>query len=270
MSLQNYPSILQAIGLTALVVLLLQFLTLFLFVTTESILPRTAIFLLGYVSSMGLSIWLGNRFRMAKGAERLPFFQEIDLKIAFIITIATFTLNIGLISPITDFIPVSDSIKLTLKQNLSVVDGYMFLAIVFGAPFFEEYLFRGIMLDGLLKNYRPAIAIGICSLLFGLMHLNPLQFVSAGLGGIFLGWIYFRTKNLIYCMLIHLVINLTGFISIKQLGIDTIFEKGIIELYGGPRNAMLIVLVCLLIFTGCVYILNTQLNKKNSNYNRLW
>ena len=49
----------------------------------------------------------------------------------------------------------------------------MFIALVIAAPILEELIFRGIMLDGLLRIYSPTKAVIVSSLLFGLIHLNP-------------------------------------------------------------------------------------------------
>jgi len=88
-------------------------------------------------------------------------------------------------------------------------------------------------------------------------HVNPIQFVSATLGGLFLGWIYLKSKNLIYCMTIHLVINLTGFLMLRLVGIERVFEEGFIGLSGGMGNSIGIIIVALLIIAISFNQLNT-------------
>lgn len=77
------------------------------------------------------------------------------------------------------------------------------------APVFEEFLFRGVLLRGILfKGFSPAYAILISSALFALVHLNLLQGVHAFLLGVLLGGIYFKTGNFTIVVLGHMVSNL--------------------------------------------------------------
>lgn len=75
------------------------------------------------------------------------------------------------------------------------------------APVFEEVLFRGLLLPGLLKNYGPGRAILQSSLLFGLFHLNPGQALASALLGLLLGWVYWRTGSLLACIWLHFLNN---------------------------------------------------------------
>ena len=67
---------------------------------------------------------------------------------------------------------------------------WMIFPVVVIAPIFEEILCRDIILGGLLKRYQPWKAIIISALIFGILHMNPLQFVSATVMGILLGYIF--------------------------------------------------------------------------------
>jgi uncharacterized protein len=71
------------------------------------------------------------------------------------------------------------------------------------APFLEEMLFRGIMLRSFLQQYSRQRAFLYSAALFGLAHLNIYQFAIAFLGGIFLAWLYERTRSLWPCILLH-------------------------------------------------------------------
>lgn len=83
-------------------------------------------------------------------------------------------------------------------------------------PILEELLFRGAITDVLLKKYSPAKAILFSGLIFGIFHLNPVQVVSASLIGFLLGWIYYKTRSLIPCILIHVLNNsLSVYLSLK-------------------------------------------------------
>ena len=67
----------------------------------------------------------------------------------------------------------------------------------------EEFLFRGLILRGLLTKTGPVRAIMISALLFAVMHLNPWQMPAAFFLGIVFGWVYLRTRSLALCVFGH-------------------------------------------------------------------
>ena len=81
------------------------------------------------------------------------------------------------------------------------------------APLTEEILFRGIILKGLASRYSPTKAILISAILFSLFHLNPYQFFAAFVMGLFLGYLYFRMKSILPCILAHSFSNLLVVLS---------------------------------------------------------
>ena len=88
-----------------------------------------------------------------------------------------------------------------------------FLTILIAAPLLEEVFFRGILLEGFLKNYSPAKAITWSALIFGMVHLNPWQAIGATVDGLLIGWLYWRTNSLIPGLIIHMFNNLIGFFT---------------------------------------------------------
>ena len=77
------------------------------------------------------------------------------------------------------------------------------LAAAVLAPLLEELLFRGIVLRSFLRQYPRGRAIGLSALLFGLAHLNLVQFVVGTLLGLLLGWLYERTRSVWPGVLLH-------------------------------------------------------------------
>lgn len=75
------------------------------------------------------------------------------------------------------------------------------------APVTEEILCRGVILRGLLWRMRVRKAILISAVLFGALHLNPWQFISAGSLGVLFGWWYARTGSLLLCLGGHALVN---------------------------------------------------------------
>lgn len=75
------------------------------------------------------------------------------------------------------------------------------------APFFEEWLCRGIVLRGLLTQMRPAGAIVVSALFFAVLHMNPWQALPAFLLGLLFGYVYYKTGSLKLTMLMHCANN---------------------------------------------------------------
>lgn len=99
------------------------------------------------------------------------------------------------------------------------------LCIALLAPIFEEILFRGIITKSLLQEYRPGSAIVLSALIFGVVHLNPVQVVSACIIGLLLGWMYYKTASLIPCIAIHIINNsLSVYLTLKYPDMSTINE----------------------------------------------
>ena len=83
-----------------------------------------------------------------------------------------------------------------------------FLCVSIFAPFFEEWLCRGMILRGLLGNkVKPVWAIVISALFFAFIHLNPWQAVPAFLLGCLFGYVYYKTGSLKLTMLMHFANN---------------------------------------------------------------
>ncbi|EPT33995.1 CAAX protease self-immunity [Bacteroidetes bacterium oral taxon 272 str. F0290] len=84
--------------------------------------------------------------------------------------------------------------------------GLLSMAIV--APIVEEMLFRG-GIEGFLlrRGLRPAKAICLSALLFGLTHVNPAQVIFALFLGLIFGWLYYRTGSIIPSMAGHMLNN---------------------------------------------------------------
>ncbi|WP_353151264.1 CPBP family intramembrane glutamic endopeptidase [Chryseobacterium sp.] len=86
----------------------------------------------------------------------------------------------------------------------------MLIMTVIMAPVFEEIIFRGIIQKGLInKGVAPWKAILYAAVIFGVVHGNPWQFISAVLLGGILGLVYYKTKSLLMPILLHGFNNLT-------------------------------------------------------------
>ncbi len=71
----------------------------------------------------------------------------------------------------------------------------------------EELAFRGFILSGLARGGRLAIAVGISSLMFGIVHMIPQQAFNAALLGLVLGLLAIYSRSLLPAMAFHFCNN---------------------------------------------------------------
>ncbi len=83
------------------------------------------------------------------------------------------------------------------------------VVVVFLAPFFEELIFRKLILDRIGK-YGEKIAIILSAFAFGLLHQNLFQFFYAFGVGLVFGYIYMRTGKIRYSVILHMIVNFMG------------------------------------------------------------
>jgi uncharacterized protein len=92
----------------------------------------------------------------------------------------------------------------------------VFLKIAVLAPIIEESLFRGIIMHGLMKNYKSWYAILISGVLFSIFHLNPWQMTYTFFLGLFLGLLMVRSRSLPLCIIAHSINNIIVLYSITS------------------------------------------------------
>ncbi len=86
---------------------------------------------------------------------------------------------------------------------------FKILILVVLGPLMEELLFRKLLIDR-LRGYGERLAVLASALLFGLFHGNFAQFFYAfGLGLVF-GYLYLRSRQLRWSLLLHMFINFIG------------------------------------------------------------
>lgn len=82
----------------------------------------------------------------------------------------------------------------------------LLVQLVVIAPLFEEFWFRGIVMQS-LRPYGNGFAIFVSGLIFGLTHANFSQFFYASVLGICLGYIAVSTKSIITTTIMHAMFN---------------------------------------------------------------
>lgn len=124
-----------------------------------------------------------------------------------------FILDKGLDPLFEKFFPQSEeNYQRSLKSlGSSPVAGFLQACVL--APFIEEILMRGFLLDGLSKSFGEAIALLVSAFLFALLHFNMVQTLSAFICGIILGLLYLYTGSLFCCISAHAGYNTISYIT---------------------------------------------------------
>ena len=255
----NYPSIGQSwgiVGIAILTTVVFSPINLFL----NDFLGKSASFLIYYLLSMGVVFGIAHLMRKSSTGVNKYDFSLSSLKIMALVSISIIAIQTGIVLPLANLLPMPDAFK-QLFIELGNQKGILsFIAIVIAAPVLEELIFRGIILDGLLRRYSPVKSIIISSVLFGIVHLNPWQFIAAFLIGVFSGWVYYKTRKLTLSIIIHAVNNLVAFVGMHFSDAETSMDQTLIELYGGLTNMILIIVAAIIVSIVGVLLLRKDFN----------
>lgn len=254
-----YPSIKESIGIIGLLIGCMLLTCPILL--AESLIGKEATFLVYYVASMGIALYVILSQRKKHTVETAFHFEIENPAIVPFVMVATLGLEFGVAVPLVSLIPVPDWL-IEYVIEMSQKNGFFsFLVIVVAAPILEELLFRGIILDGFLKRYSPVKAILFSSFLFGFIHLNPWQFVAAGLTGVLIGWVYYRTRSLTLAIIIHMTNNLSAFLMNRISGETTAenVNHSLVEAYGDVTLVITITSLAILALAVSVFSLHRKM-----------
>ncbi|MBC7557636.1 MAG: CPBP family intramembrane metalloprotease [Chryseobacterium sp.] len=126
----------------------------------------------------------------------------------FIILVGSFILE----QPILDL--QNDLLNPNLKFHFIPANSfpvfYIILRFVKGcvfAPIIEELFFRGFIQRKLNKKYSFPISLFVASSLFSIQHFDLENLIPSFILGFILGYIYFKTKNIKYSIILHSASN---------------------------------------------------------------
>jgi membrane protease YdiL (CAAX protease family) len=129
---------------------------------------------------------------------------------AMAVIVSVATLAAAFITDITAKLlpPMPAFLEEAMKQLLDAPLWITLISVAVFAPFFEEWLCRGMIMRGLLGKMSPFAAISISAAFFAVIHLNPWQAIPAFILGLLFGLVYYKTGSLKLTMLMHCVNNI--------------------------------------------------------------
>jgi membrane protease YdiL (CAAX protease family) len=264
---QVYPNISQSFGIVGIIILsMLVFIP--VIIIGDKYIGEDIAFLIYSILTMGVPFLIVKHKKEKKNKLDNKSFDLTfgSYKIVGLIIMTLIAIQIGFIIPIVFSLPTPEFIEKIFMEIAGPNSIFSFISIVIAAPILEELIFRGIILDGLLKKYSPVKSIMISSFLFGIVHLNPWQFIGAMIIGIFSGWIYYKTGKLSLSIIIHMVNNGLAFLGVALTNPEDMINEQLIDTYGGGFPVFIIVTFgAIIIATTGILSLKTNLKSKDTH-----
>lgn len=196
----HYPNILQSFGLLVIYIGVTVIISMF----ATSVPSSLGTFVISLASG-GITLMLALIHKQAPVGYLFAGNRHSHFSTYILAALFSFSMVI-ILEPIIGLIPMPDWFKQILI-NLLKKDIFSFLTLSIIAPVMEELLFRKVLLSGLVKNYGETKGILWSAFFFALLHLNPWQGIGAFFIGIFLAWLYLRTRNIWLCIFVHFFNN---------------------------------------------------------------
>ena len=168
-------------------------------------------------------------------------------------------------------------ISITEIKNFNLSNFLNLILYTFSIGVFEEFIFRGWILNEFLENYGDSrkkvfISILLSSLIFGLIHFDNVlvvqeliytifQILNATAMGFLLGTIYFRTKNIWSVIFLHAFWDFSILLSEVGLIKDCTMQI--------TTNAVLIYYIYGIIITMLLWFIFSLILFKGSKVNKL-
>jgi len=157
---------------------------------------------------LALPIFAFLYFRQMKGQKRpsISAFKITDyVLVAALAVFADFAITYFIIGfNIVQYFPDYQVIMNGLGSSPVILQ---VVAVGIVAPVTEEFLMRGVVLNRLLGYMRVLPALLIQAALFGILHMNLLQGLYAGVLGLLLGYVYIKYGSLLMTIVFHITLN---------------------------------------------------------------
>lgn len=102
-----------------------------------------------------------------------------------------------------------------LMENVGLdgeVTPLLILYVVILGPISEELIFRGLTAGYASRIFRLWIVNVVQAILFGAMHMNPIQSIYAFVLGLVIGYLVLKSDSLLMGMIIHITFNASSFV----------------------------------------------------------
>lgn len=121
---------------------------------------------------------------------------------------------------VVDYIPRTTENEVTMQVlNLATEHSFILSLIIVSVfiPLVEELLFRGFFYDTIKLFANDIFAIIFTSVAFAIIHMELRQSIYALFAGLFLAYIKYKYKNIIYTIFLHAIMNCMTLVLVGQV-----------------------------------------------------
>lgn len=158
--------------------------------------------------------------------------KRVALKDYWLIFVASIALAVGLnhILMILDVAKYSPAYQEAVKVLYAPPFGQQLVYTGLLIPIVEELIFRGLVFK-VMRKWVPFVGTMILSaLLFGIYHGNLVQFLYAGICGLWLAYLYEKVGSILVPVVVHMCMNITS-CTMTEFGIFTWIFKNPVSIW---------------------------------------
>ena len=176
-----------------------------------------------------LAVWFSARREKLSHSLGMRKTKAVALPVALVAGIGMSCVLAFLMSLATQFLPsVMEEYNETMAASYNMQDFLLYtLAGVIGAPLIEELFFRHLVAGRLAVGLPRWAAILLSSVLFGLVHQHPVQWVYAGILGFMMACFYFAYDSIWVPVVFHAGFNsvsLLSYVDLSRLSYSEVVE----------------------------------------------
>jgi membrane protease YdiL (CAAX protease family) len=173
---KTYPNVVQSFGIAGIIVLIIILYSPVYFALINLIGIEASTLIYNFLVG-AIPFWMVYSIRKYNTNEKSFSFTLKNKRILPFIIPGTITLLFGIIIPVQDLIPIPERMEKLFITMGSEIGFWGFTLIVIVTPVFEELIFRGIMLNGLLQRYSPMKSILILGYFGIIIHFSNLYYL---------------------------------------------------------------------------------------------
>jgi membrane protease YdiL (CAAX protease family) len=137
------------------------------------------------------------------------------------------------------------------------------LVFVILLPALQEFVFRGVILNGLLKRYPANMALGATTMIAAAPYLYPTSIVLYLPVSFFLAWLYYRSRSLIFTYISNAMLSLIPLL----LNINEKYNASAFGKFSDLDGSISSFLAAIMVFWVVIIFFNKDILQSNSTIN---
>ncbi|HEY8955728.1 CPBP family intramembrane glutamic endopeptidase, partial [Chitinophaga sp.] len=135
------------------------------------------------------------------------------------------------------------------------------LVFILLIPAMQEFIFRGVILNGLLKKYPPTTSVVMASLMAVVPYIYPTSMLLFLPVTAFLSWLYYRSRSLTFTFLSNALLSFIP-LAVNFGRAETVIKPAVIAT---SPDSMTWLAVALLVFWVGIIFFNKDILESNDN-----